>query len=255
MMAKYGPGWNYSTVYQTQSDDNAYAIALESSGEAASSWRLTKVVAWSERRIKADDLVVANKMLHVCGTCDSLGVLSLYINGVKQTQTDISLGTVVGAASKSVYRNTRSVNTSFQFKGLTADFCIHNRALSPAEIALLADRTDPMLGGLIVEERPVLWFDMGGSTTDELIATDLVTSSPVLGTPALSQVHALTVTGLATSAPVIGSPALGQVHGLAATALTVLAPVLGSPAVGQIHSPDCHRAGRWVACTRHASTV
>jgi hypothetical protein len=41
---------------------------------------------------------------------------------------------------------------------------LHNRALSPAEIALLADRTDPMLGGLIVEERPVLYFDMGGST-------------------------------------------------------------------------------------------
>lgn len=54
------------------------------------------------------------------------------------------------------------------FDGIISDFCIYNRALSPAEIALLADRTDPMLGGLIVEERPVLWFDMGGSAEDKI---------------------------------------------------------------------------------------
>lgn len=43
----------------------------------------------------------------------------------------------------------------------------HNRPLSASEVALLADRTDPMLGGLIVEERPVLYFDMGGSSAVE----------------------------------------------------------------------------------------
>lgn len=48
-----------------------------------------------------------------------------------------------------------------------SDILLFRRALSPAEIALLADRTDPMLGGLIVEERPVLYFDMGGSTEVE----------------------------------------------------------------------------------------
>lgn len=114
----------------------------------------------------------------------------------------------------------------------------HNRALSPAEIAILADRTDPMLGGLVREVNPVAYFDFGGASsgTDNLTATDLVTGSPVLGTPALGQVHALTATGITTSAPALGTPALGQVHGLAATALTVSAPVLGTPAVGQIHS-------------------
>lgn len=50
--------------------------------------------------------------------------------------------------------------------GFVADAMVHRRLLSPAEIALLADRADPMLGGLIVEERPVLYFDMGGEPED-----------------------------------------------------------------------------------------
>lgn len=53
------------------------------------------------------------------------------------------------------------------FDGEIADLAFYNRTLSPAEIAILADRTDPMLGGLIVEERPVLYFDMGGSSAVE----------------------------------------------------------------------------------------
>ena len=82
-----------------------------------------------------------------------------------------------------------------------------------------------------------VYFDLGATAgTDNLTASDLVTGSPVLGTPALGQAHALTATGITTSVPVLGTPALGQVHGLNATALTVSAPVLGSPAVGQIHA-------------------
>ena len=113
---------------------------------------------------------------------------------------------------------------------------LYNRALSPAEIALLADRTDPMLGGLIVEERPVLYFDMGGSTTDALTASNLVTGSPVLGTPALGQTHALTASDLTTSAPVLGAPALTQAHALTAAGLTTSGPSLGAPALGQAHA-------------------
>jgi hypothetical protein len=82
-----------------------------------------------------------------------------------------------------------------------------------------------------------LYFDLGASAgTDNLTASDLVIGSPVIGTPALGQVHALTATGITTSAPVLAAPALGQVHRLSATALTVSPPVLGTPAVGQIHS-------------------
>lgn len=63
---------------------------------------------------------------------------------------------------------------------------------------------------------------------DELTAEDLVVGSPVLGTPAVGQVHALTATGLTLSSPVLGAPAFGQVHALAAQALVVGSPVLGT---------------------------
>lgn len=114
-------------------------------------------------------------------------------------------------------------------RGPVADTFLYRRALSPAEIALLADRTDPMLGGLIVEERPVLYYDMGGSTVDELTAQDLVVGSPILGTPALGQVHALTATGLTVSSPVLGAPVFGQVHVLLTDGLVAGSPVLGTP--------------------------
>ena len=113
---------------------------------------------------------------------------------------------------------------------------LYNRALSPAEIAILADRTDPMLGGLIVEERPVLYFDMGGAGTDALTANDLVVGGPVLGTPAIGQIHALTAQSLVVGSPVLGAPALGQIHALTAQDLVVGSPVLGSPAIAQIHA-------------------
>lgn len=120
-----------------------------------------------------------------------------------------------------------------------SDILLFRRALSPAEIAILADRTDHMLGGLIVEERPVMYFDMGGSTTDALTASDLVTGSPVLGTTAIGQVHALTAMGITTSAPAIGSPAVGQVHSLTASAPVVGSPVIGTPSLTE-NAADVH---------------
>lgn len=175
----------------------------------------------------------ANKaQLHICGVYKSSTLRSLYVDGVLVAENTTNITTNISGSLVSI----GSDNSYGYHHGGIADPVIYNRTLSPAEIALLADRADPMLGGLIVEERPVLYFDMGGSTEDALTATDLVTGSPALGTPALGQVHALTATGIATSAPVLGAPALGQVHELTATALTVSSPVLGTPAVGQIHS-------------------
>lgn len=46
-------------------------------------------------------------------------------------------------------------------------------------------------------------------TVNDLTAVDLVTSAPVLGTPALGQIHALVAIGLTTSPPVLGTPILG----------------------------------------------
>lgn len=67
--------------------------------------------------------------------------------------------------------------------------------------------------------------------TDELMATSLVVGSPVLGTPALGQIHVLGSDGLVTGSPVLGSPSITQIHTLEALGLTVGVPVLGTPAL------------------------
>lgn len=83
-----------------------------------------------------------------------------------------------------------------------------------------------------------LYFDLGASAgTDNLTAADLVTSAPVLGTPALGQVHGLAATALTVSAPVLGTPAVGQIHSLVASALVVGSPVLDTPSLSE-NAPD-----------------
>lgn len=100
---------------------------------------------------------------HLAIVHDGAGLL-VYIDGVLRTAetSTVSLTTV----SDGGFGNVILGGTTYADDAIAQPF-FHNRALSPAEIALLADRTDPMLGGLIVEERPVLYFDMGGSTEVE----------------------------------------------------------------------------------------
>jgi hypothetical protein len=69
----------------------------------------------------------------------------------------------------------------------------------------------------------------------ELVATPLVTGSPSLAAPALTQTHQLAATGLATSAPALASPELTQLHQLAAEALATGNPTLTAPALTQLH--------------------
>ncbi|MDY0227224.1 MAG: hypothetical protein RBR38_10385 [Desulfomicrobium apsheronum] len=116
-----------------------------------------------------------------------------------------------------------------------SDILLFRRALSPAEIAILADRTDPMLGGLIVEERPVLWFDMGGSTTDNLPSANGVTTTATLSSPVLGQIHVLGGDGVAIT-PTLGNPTLGELADhLAGADGVVTTATLGSPVLGQVH--------------------
>jgi hypothetical protein len=75
-----------------------------------------------------------------------------------------------------------------------------------------------------------------GGADHELTADDLVTGSPVLSSPAISQIHGLSATGISTGSPVLGSPSLGGVVELAANDLVSNAPVSGTPAISQGHS-------------------
>lgn len=102
-----------------------------------------------------------------CWACVSNGAgvsgQSLYLNGSLHA-TGAGINGALSPSAPWRFMSWTATDSKWQHKGLVADPLFFNRALSPSEIALLADRTDPMLGGLIVEERPVLYFDMGGST-------------------------------------------------------------------------------------------
>jgi len=104
-----------------------------------------------------------------CGTYDGTAA-KVFVDGVQEASAALSgpLRQVIASAPVILcgYENSQDTYTA-RFDGEIHHVLLHNRALSPAEIALLADRTDPLLGGLIVEDRPVLYFDMGGSTEVE----------------------------------------------------------------------------------------
>jgi len=66
----------------------------------------------------------------------------------------------------------------------------------------------------------------------DLIATD-ITTTPVLGTPAIGQVHILAANDVTTT-PVLGSPEISQIVDLVATDV-ITTPVVEASEVGQIH--------------------
>lgn len=73
----------------------------------------------------------------------------------------------------------------------------------------------------------------------DLTATGITTGAPTVGTPAITQEHALTATGVDAGAPVLGAPALAEAAGtdaLTATGITTGSPTLGAPAFGQEHA-------------------
>lgn len=51
---------------------------------------------------------------------------------------------------------------SYFLHGTVSDLLIHSRALSPSEIAILANPSDPMLGGLVLPPRRKLWAVVSG---------------------------------------------------------------------------------------------
>lgn len=73
----------------------------------------------------------------------------------------------------------------------------------------------------------------GGGVTVSPAA--LVTGAPVLGSPTLTQDHALDLGALAAGTPVLGAPALTQNHVMSPAGLATGAPVLGAVALSQNH--------------------
>lgn len=68
-----------------------------------------------------------------------------------------------------------------------------------------------------------------------LAANNLASQNTVLGTPVITQEHVLTANVLASQNPVLGTPAVGQKHALTASNIVAQNPVLGTPVIGQEH--------------------
>lgn len=79
-------------------------------------------------------------------------------------------------------------------------------------------------------------FEYASTTVHSLTASNLATTGPAIGTPALTVIKVLTANSIATSAPSIGSPAIGQKHNIAASFVTTAAPAIASPTLAQVHA-------------------
>ena len=182
---------------------------------------------WTDTAVRSTSITFSTGFISLCLTWDTVGC-RYYCNGSRIANTDI-------AATNNP--------TNFCLSNLSSNLAYLQNVNQTIAQAFVLKK--PLSDGVACEitaepytllmpvARPV-YFDLGASAgTDNLTASDLVTGSPVLGTPALGQAHALTATGITTSAPVLGSPALGQVHELTVTALIVGAPVLGTPSLSE----------------------
>jgi hypothetical protein len=74
---------------------------------------------------------------------------------------------------------------------------------------------------------------------EDLTATGIATGAPSVGTPVITQVHAITATGIATGAPTVGTPLLEEnslSDDLTANGIATGAPTVGTPALTQVHT-------------------
>ena len=81
---------------------------------------------------------------------------TLYINGTAvNTRTNADTPTI--PAAQFCIGEFASYTGVWPLNGQISDPFVADRALSPSEISILADRSDPMLGGLILPPRRRLW--------------------------------------------------------------------------------------------------
>lgn len=66
--------------------------------------------------------------------------------------------------------------------------------------------------------------------------TGIATGAPTVGTPSITQNHALTATGIATGAPTVGTPTLTETGAFPAESIATGAPTVGTPTLAQLHA-------------------
>jgi hypothetical protein len=92
-----------------------------------------------------------NTWYHVCGVVNGVSGF-LYVNGVLKSGP-IANGTMRAPTSLPFVIGKIPHSSSYYWNGQIYDPLVYSRVLSPAEIAILANRSDPSLGGLIQNPR------------------------------------------------------------------------------------------------------
>lgn len=104
--------------------------------------------------------IATDTWFHFCGVHDG-SVVTTYVNGIEQGSANAASGAIDTDPCAFVLgaRSTGSTN----WKGKLSDPLLYSRALSPAEISMLADPSNVMLSGLILPPRRRLWAVSGGA--------------------------------------------------------------------------------------------
>jgi hypothetical protein len=85
-------------------------------------------------------------------------VVSVILDGGVPTETGAAgASLIVGLDTLSIGQFNGAGYDTGRYTGLLSDPMVWNRVLTPSEIAILANRSDPMLGGLILPPRRKFW--------------------------------------------------------------------------------------------------
>jgi hypothetical protein len=160
------------TVYPWDSDGLAYIATLR-----------------KNTRVNAITLSVPVDQWHLFTVTTTPGTngWKFYQNDILVTQTTGDSDSIMSAASYVGY----SVTTNYGCDAILADVLVHNRVLSLAEIASLADPSNVMLDGLIQPLTPRIFpaATITGGTTTTPPASTLFTPLRFRGVPYLTIKH------------------------------------------------------------------
>jgi hypothetical protein len=136
-------------------------------------------------------------------------------------------------AAPTGYTNLLAADTGQGSTTVGATVMIASKELATAA----AENPAAFTGGSGTDAWAAITFALrpAASSTNALLANDVSSGTPTVGTPAIGQVHALLANDVASGTPSASTPALGQKHALLANDVAAGAPSVTSPGIGQVH--------------------
>jgi len=103
--------------------------------------------------------------------------------------------------------------------------CLYSGLFESASLTASSISTTPFVGEPTISE-----------SSHPLSATGITTGSPIIGTPGVGQIHALSSVSISAT-PAIGTPGIGQAHALLSTSISTT-PTIGTSDIRQLHGLD-----------------